>query len=264
MIYLCCGRVVHAYTFTGEGPNAAHEPTHDPKGGLVMLFTSQLVTAVSGSVGGLTGSHNKGGMYFRARAVPTISTTGPALASKARLATASAHFAGLSQAERDSWTRAGTVRPEINALGATKILSGIALHNRIHTRMVLAGDTPIDTAPIGNDPDALSTASGTFDIGVGGTTLIFTPTPLSATEHLWLEAALVDSQGIEYVEDKIRFITVDAAASTSPFDYLTTMEAALGTLTVGQKLIMFPRVYDDATGLLSQRLRVQGTIIDTP
>lgn len=229
-----------------------------------MLFLSQLVTAVSGSVGGLVGSHNKGGMYFRARAIPTVSTTAPALAAKARLATASAHFSGLTQAQRDSWTRAGTLRPELNGLGATKILSGIALHNRIFARMDLAGDTPIDTAPIGNDPDALSTVSGTFDIGTGGTTLIFTPTPLGATEHLWLEAALVDSQGIEYVEDQIRFIAVDTAASTSPFDYQTAVEAALGTLTVGQKLIMFPRVYDDATGLLSQRLRVQGTIIDTP
>lgn len=229
-----------------------------------MLIKSALLTAASGKLGGMVASHNKGGMYLRALTIPTTSTTAPALAAKARLATASAHFAGLTQAERDSWTRAGTLRPELNALGDTKILSGIALHNRIHTRMVLAGDTPIDTAPIGNDPDALSTASGTFDIGVGGTTLIFTPTPLGATEHLWLEAALVDSQGIEYVEDQIRFITVDAAASTSPFDYLISIELALGTLTVGQKLILFPRVYDDATGLLSQRLRVQGTIIDTP
>lgn len=40
-----------------------------------MKFKSALVTQVSGSVGGMVGSHNRGGMYFRGRAVPVNPAT---------------------------------------------------------------------------------------------------------------------------------------------------------------------------------------------
>lgn len=36
-----------------------------------MLIKSALVTQISGSIGGMTGAHNKGGMYLRSRAIPT-------------------------------------------------------------------------------------------------------------------------------------------------------------------------------------------------
>ena len=36
-----------------------------------MKFTSQVYTQASGSVGGLTYSHNRSGMYTRARSTPT-------------------------------------------------------------------------------------------------------------------------------------------------------------------------------------------------
>lgn len=36
-----------------------------------MLIKSQILTQASGSIAGLTGSHNRGGMYFRARTIPT-------------------------------------------------------------------------------------------------------------------------------------------------------------------------------------------------
>ena len=228
-----------------------------------MLFTGLIVGELSGSMGGITAARNKGGQYFRLRAVPTTSTTPKALQAKAFLAEGSAHFGTLTQAQRDSWTRYGTLRPEINRLGQAKLLSGIAAHNRIFTRMRQAFDTPIDEPPIGTDPPGLETLSATFDIGTGGTDLTFTPTPLAATQRLWLNAAVVDSPGINYVEDVKRLITIEAPATASPFDYKTAIEAVFGTLIVGQKVILFPRVYDDTTGLVSLPQRVEGVVIDT-
>jgi len=69
-----------------------------------MKFKSALVTAVSGSIGGMTGSHNRGGMYLRARATPTNPQT--CKQSKARAAFGNASHAfnnTLTQAERDAW-----------------------------------------------------------------------------------------------------------------------------------------------------------------
>ncbi len=229
-----------------------------------MLITGNYVNTMSGSLGGVTASRNKGGQYLRARAVPTTSTTVPALLAKATLGSASTHFSTLSTAERTSWDRYGTLRPEINALGMAKILSGIAAHNRIFTRMTRAGDSPLDTPPIGTDPDALTSVAATFDIGLGTIELSFTPTPLGPTKHLWLEAAVVDSQGINYVENVKRLVTVSAADLVTDFDYQSVVEAVFGTLIVGQKVILLPRVYDDSTGLVSLPQRVEGTVIDTP
>lgn len=229
-----------------------------------MLFTGSIVNTLSGSMGGVTASRNKGGQYLRARAVPTTSTTVPALLAKATLGSASTHFSTLTLAQRTSWDRYGTLRPEINALGMAKILSGIAAHNRIYTRMVRAGDTPLDAPPIGTDPDALTNVAATFDIGSGTITLTFDPDPLGSTNHLWLEAAVVDSQAINYVENVKRLVDVSAADLASGFDYQTVVEAVFGPLVLGQKVILLPRVYDDSTGLVSLPQRVEGTVIDTP
>ena len=217
----------------------------------------------TGVLAGITASHGKGGAYFRLRAIPTTSTTPKALQAKAFLGEASTAFGGLTQAQRDSWDRYGTLRPEINTLGQAKILSGISAHNRIFTRMRQAANTPLATPPIGTDPDSLSSISATFDIGVGTTELTFLPGTLGATEHLWLNAAVVDSAGINFVQNVKRLATISSAALASPFDYLSVVEAVFGTLVVGQKVVLLPRVYENTTGLLSLPLRVDGIVVST-
>lgn len=228
-----------------------------------MKFTGTFVAAVSGSLAGLTGSRNKGGQYLRARAVPTTATSVPAINAKARLAGASAAWGGLTDTQRDSWTRYGTIKPSINPLGEAKIISGINAYNAIYTRMNLAGDAPLASPPIGPDPNALATASATFDIGAGTTLLTFTPTPLGAANRLWLEAALVDSAGINYVQNLKRFIVASALNLATGYDYSAAVQAVLGPLSVGQKLVLFPMVYSSTTGLLSRPRRVEGIIIST-
>lgn len=240
--------------------NARYKAT---KGGHVKYLPGIAVSQMSGSMGGVTASRNKGGQYFRDRAIPTTATSVPAINAKARLAAASAAWGALTSTQRDSWSRYGTIKPGIDALGQPKILTGINAYNAIYTRMNLAGDAPLTAPPIGPDPDALATASATFDIGAGTTLLTFTPTPLGATRRLWLEAALVDSPGINYVQNLKRFIVASATNLATGYNYQAPVEAVLGPLSVGQKLVLFPMVYDTATGLLSRPRRVEGIIVST-
>lgn len=228
-----------------------------------MIYTGSFVSTASGSIGGITASRNKGGQYLRSRAVPTTSTTTPALNAKALLASASAAWDNLTDVQRNAWTRYGTIRQEVNALGQVKILTGIAAHNRSYTRMARAGLTPLLVPPIGSDPDALATYSATFDIGAGTSALTFTPTPLGTTRSLWLEAAVVDSPGIEYVQSVKRLCNISAADLASPFDYQSVVEAVFGPLSVGQKVVLLPRVFDRVSGLLSQPVRVEGVVVST-
>lgn len=229
-----------------------------------MIYTPGIaVSQMSGSMGGTTASRNKGGQYFRDRAIPTTATSPAAINAKARLAQASASWGSLTDTQRDSWTRYGTIKPTINALGMPKILTGIAIYNSIYTRMNLAGDTPLTAPPIGSDPNALATATSTFDVGAGTTLLAFTPTPVGAANRLWLEAAVVDSPGINYVENLKRFVVATALNQATAYDWEAVVEAVFGPLSAGQKVVLYPMVYSSTTGLLSRPRRVEGTIVST-
>lgn len=230
-----------------------------------MIYTPGIaVSQLSGSVGGITASRNKGGQYFRNRAIPVTSTTAAALAQKARLAAATSDFQTLTVAQRLAWREYAAQNPSVNALGMPKQLTGHQIFVGIHSRMSQAGDTPLVSPPIVPAADALVTMSITADIGTGSTEVAFTTTPLDATEHLWLTAAKVQSTAINYVENLKRVITITAAALSSGFDYQTVLEAVLGTMVEGETVHMFAAVYDDASGLLSPPLRASAVIEDTP
>ena len=84
---------------------------------------------------------------------------------------------------------------------------------------------------------------------------------LSATAF---RAAVVNSAGINYVQNKLRLVGVSAAAETSPFDDQSLIETRFGSLVVGQTLHVEAAVVDTATGLLSGKLASRTVIIDTP
>jgi len=226
-----------------------------------MITTPLLYAQTSGSAGGLTASRNKGGAYVRIRAVPTVATSPAALNAKARLALYAAAWGALTDVQRNSWERYGVIKPTTNALGMPKILTGINAYVAINTRLNLAGDATLNSPPIGSDPNALVTASSTFDITPGPVALTFTPTPLGATNRLWLEAAVVDSPGINYIENLKRFVVASALNLATGYDWQPAVEAVFGPLVVGQKVILLPMVFSSTTGLLSRPRRVEGTIV---
>lgn len=87
-----------------------------------MKFLSALVTNVSGSIGGMTGSHNKGGLYFRARTKPTQTNTPRQQAAKAALSNVSKDWnLTLTQAQRAAWAVYAKNVPMVDKLGAAKL-----------------------------------------------------------------------------------------------------------------------------------------------
>lgn len=89
-----------------------------------MLFKSAIFTQASGSIGGATFSHNKGGMYVRSRAIPTDPNTQYQAAVRAILAQVSTGWRELASAVRAGWADYAAQTPITNALGDTVYLSG--------------------------------------------------------------------------------------------------------------------------------------------
>jgi hypothetical protein len=97
-------------------------------------FKSQIITQASGSVGGLTYSHNKGGMYMRARSIPTNPATAAQVIARNALASMAGRWSTiLTQAQRDAWAVYAANVPIIGKLGDPILLSGQQHYIRSNT-----------------------------------------------------------------------------------------------------------------------------------
>lgn len=228
------------------------------------IFTpGPTAAAISGSIGGTTYSHNRGGMYMRNRAIPTKATSVPAENQKARIALFSQAWGGLTEAQRLQWSTWANQNTITNALGAQITMSGHQAFVHINARLNFAGDAAIDSPPVGEAPAGLTALSGTWDIGAGTFELTFAPTPLEADERLLVWAAVVNSGGINYVRNLLKALTASALAQATAYDTQALIEARFGTLLVGQFIHMHCAVHSATTGLRSLPFSVEGTVVTT-
>lgn len=105
-----------------------------------MKIKSQIMTQASGSVHGLTASRNRGGMYFRARAVPV--NPGTPQQSEVRnqvKAVTSAWANTLTQDQRDAWNLYAVNTPVTDVLGNSILLTGINMLVRCNVPRLQAG-----------------------------------------------------------------------------------------------------------------------------
>lgn len=113
-----------------------------------MLIKSALVTQASGSVGGVTASRNRSGMYMRARAIPVNPNTGQQQAVRSLMASLSVVWQSvLTPAQRTGWETYATNTPLINRLGASIHVSGLNMYIRTNLPRLQAVANRIDNAP---------------------------------------------------------------------------------------------------------------------
>lgn len=164
-----------------------------------MLIKSALLTQASGSTGGMTASHNRGGMYLRSRAIPTNPNTGRQVVVRGILsALVVAWNNTLTPTQRENWNTYATNTPVVNVLGDSKNLSGINMYCRCNVPRIQAGLARIDNAPttfnLGamTNPTLVSATAGTGIVVVsftntdawatatGGALLIYLSRPQNA------------------------------------------------------------------------------------
>jgi hypothetical protein len=113
-----------------------------------MLFKSALVTSISGSIGGMTGSHNRSGMYLRARAIPVNPNTAQQQVVRSAMRDlASRWVETLTAFQREDWDVYGSLVPLPNSLGTPVEQSGIAAYQRSNIPRIQNGLPITDDAP---------------------------------------------------------------------------------------------------------------------
>ena len=230
---------------------------------MAIITPGPLAAAVSGSIGGTVFSRNRGGPYVRNRSVPVDPNTQSQQNVRSILATQSSSWADQTDAVRAAFRNWATQNPVINALGHSILLSGQQAFVQLNARLALDAQTLLTAPPIINAPDGLATLVQDGDIGIGDVDATFTVTPLPAGIKLWIQAAVVNSAGVRYVRNLLRFVGTSAAAETSPFDDQALIETKFGTLIVGQTLHVRISTFDTATGLLSVGLESSVVITTT-
>ena len=222
-----------------------------------------LIGAPSGSLGGLTASHNRHGYYLRARVVPTKIVNEHTLAARARLADASQYWGTLTSAQQLAWNTYAESAPITDRLGSKQVLTGHGAFVQVNNRILVGSGTKILIPPLVAPPPALLTMVTTFDIGIGTSTIAFTVTPLAAGHCLYVKAAVLINPGQRYFKNRLKLIHVSAAALASPYDYQSDIEARFGALEVGHRVILMASVLDNTTGLISAPYIDEGVVVET-
>ncbi len=230
---------------------------------MALIRTGAIVGQVSGSLGSNVFSHNRYGSYVRNRTVPTRSTTPAATTAKNILAAESQAWGALTATQKRQWETWAQTNPITNRLGDQRVLQGNAAFVQLNARINRAGDTRITAPPVIDAPAALLTLTATYDIGLGNFELAFTATPVGATKRIWLNTAVVNSDGIQYVDNLYKLVVVSALDRATAYDVQVDVESRFGALIVGQQVFHRVQVYDNVSGLLSGPSIANGTVVET-
>ena len=151
---------------------------------------------MSGSIGGITFSHNRAGPYTRSRATPVNPNTVYQQAVRSAMAALSAYWgSSLTQEQRDAWDLYAYNVPLTNRLGDPINVGGLGMFQRTNVPVLqtgLGGGTIIEDAPV------------IFNLGD------YTPpsiSALTAASNEWAFAFNVDDDWVDEDDSSMLFFT---------------------------------------------------------
>lgn len=113
-----------------------------------MKIKSALITQASGSIGGFTASHNRGGLYLRARATPTNPNTPQQQAVRSFMSTLTSLWLNvLTGVQRAGWDLYALQVPLTGRLGEPHNVGGLSMYVRSNSPRLQAGLPRVDDAP---------------------------------------------------------------------------------------------------------------------
>ncbi|MEE9221817.1 MAG: hypothetical protein V3U34_09855 [candidate division NC10 bacterium] len=138
-----------------------------------MLWTSQIFSKLSGTIGGTVASHNRGGQYLRALVTPVNPNTSLQQAVRTIFANLAAAWSGLTDLQRAAWDDYAANVPVINRIGDSINLTGFNMYIRSNTPREQVGLDRVDDGPtdftlpaLGDVSFAAAVTAGLIDIAV--------------------------------------------------------------------------------------------------
>lgn len=151
-----------------------------------MKIRGVLAGQFSGSMAGITASHNRGGYYIRNRSSPVNPDSAAQLRARTVFATAVAAWSSLTPVQRALWRDAAAHQPWTDSFGESIILTGQQWFTGVQSAMATAGLVAEDVPPppgtrpsVGNPDVAVENDGGDMAYG-----LTFTVAPGAAGDRV--------------------------------------------------------------------------------
>lgn len=113
-----------------------------------MKYTSAIAATASGSIGGATASRNRGGQYFRRRAIPVNPSTVQQQAVRGYFASLNAAWnSTLTAAQRSAWDTYALNTSVVDSLGNPVNAGGKGMYIRGNVPRLQAGLTVVSNGP---------------------------------------------------------------------------------------------------------------------
>lgn len=165
---------------------------------MALIKYSALVQEMRNKLNGSVASRNRYGNYLRNKTTPVNPQTSHQQNQRARLSSVSQAWAGLTTAQRSSFTDLASLHPYRNVLGDQYHLDGKAMFTKLNTNLLVAGQPMISQAvPFVEVPfvridsgqavvdngswDALLVYTEPLTVPVGFTAVLAATEPLPAT-----------------------------------------------------------------------------------
>jgi hypothetical protein len=227
-----------------------------------MKFTSQVYSAVSGSIGGITYAHNTGGMYARARAIPTDPASSfQQVLRNAIGALTTRWLTTVTAAQRAAWDTFAQNVPILDALGQPRLISALAWYIKCNSLRLQAGVAVVDAAPTVFELGTLTLPVPTITAAGTTASVAFTNTDSWANEaggYLLVYASRAQNATINFFKGPYRFAgKVTGAASPPASPSVVTLPFVSGP-TGSRQFFKFISVRADARP--SATFRVQATV----
>lgn len=227
-----------------------------------MLFKSPIFAQASGSIAGMTFSHNRGGQYVRSRVTPTDPGTPLQVVVRSAMTSLSARWIDtLTAVQRADWRTYAANVEMTNRVGDAVFLTGQQHYVRSGIPRIQIGTTPIDDAPtvfnLGDfsPPSFFPTATPDFDVTFDNADAWASETGSFMTFY----ASAQQSPSIIYHKGPYRYVGAiqgdDTTPPTSPHTFSSSR-----TLTVGNIVFARSRV-SRIDGRLSGNIDLGSAII---
>lgn len=226
------------------------------------MLAKSILTSWSGSLGGITGSHNQGGLYFRARRIPVNpNSAGQVVVRNAVRELVTRWNAVLTAAQRGGWEIYADNVPLPGPLGDPRTVSGQNQYVRSNVTRLQIGFASVNVAPGVFDLGSFSDPVITVDQSLGTASVGFTNSDTWATA---LANAMViyignpQNSGITFYGGPYRllgFIQGNPVPPASPQSFALPF-----SVLAGQRIGFFVRV-TRSDGRLSGRTKLLTTVV---
>ncbi len=222
-----------------------------------MKFKSALVTQASGSIGGFTAGSNKGGLYLRARAIPTNpNSTAQQEARSAMTESVNVWTSVLTAAQREAWRTYAANTPVVDVFGDAKLLTGQQMYIRSNSPRLRQSKASVPAGPTTFNLGLFTAVSFTVSEAAPNDIVVtFTAADAWANAvgaHLFIGISRGQNPSRDFFKSPFRQLGSIDGAATPPTSPATI--ASPFAYTEGQKVFAFIRASQDDARLSTAQI----------